>query len=70
MKGSLASTCLGAPFAGDDGRSGFDLGTWDGLHERHARPIGAAAPKAGYAGMAPERALPEGYLDALGAAPE
>lgn len=49
----------------------FDHGIWDGLLQRHVRPIrGGVATQVDYAGMARERALLKGYLDALAAVPE
>ncbi len=49
----------------------FDHGTWDGLLQRHVQPIrGGVATQVDYAGMARERALLQGYLDALAAVPE
>jgi len=49
----------------------FDHGTWDGLLERHVRPVrGGVATEVDYAGMARERALLKDYLDQLAAVPE
>jgi hypothetical protein len=49
----------------------FDHGIWDGLLQRHVQPIrGGVAAQVDYAGMARERALLQGYLDALTAVAE
>jgi len=49
----------------------FGHGTWDGLLQRHVKPIqGGVATQVDYGGMARERVQLKGYLDALAAVPE
>ncbi len=49
----------------------FDHGGWDGLLQRHVRPIrDGVATQVDYGGMARDRARLKGYLDALAAVPE
>jgi len=66
MRSSLALCLFWATAA-----QAFDHSTWNGLLERHVRPIrGGVATQVNYAGMARERGLLKGYLDQLSAVPE
>jgi hypothetical protein len=67
----LIAICLSWATLAQAQAQAFDHGTWDGLLKRHVRPIrGGVATQVDYAGMARERALLKGFLDALAAVPE
>lgn len=68
----LRSVLLGALLlAGGAPALAFDHGAWDGLLQRHVRPIrDGVATQVDYGGMAHDRTRLKGYLDALAAVPE
>lgn len=70
MKGLMAVLLCALLLAGVAPALAFDHGVWDGLLQRHVRPIrDEVATQVDYGGIARDRTRLKGYLDALAAVP-